>query len=137
MVSSCRTIAASSRPRATGTSRSTRRASPRTRYDGLYVLRTNAKLNTLSVALAYRQLWKIEAIFRTAKAILETRPIYHQCDAAIADHLLACSSDCSELGRVADWRRHDTRLLGVGTAVALDDSGGRGDAIVPASAMAA
>jgi len=60
------------------------------RYDGLYVLRTNAKLNTLSVALAYRQLWKIEAIFRTAKAILETRPIYHQCDAAIAGHLF-CS----------------------------------------------
>jgi hypothetical protein len=36
------------------------------------VLRTNGKLNMLSVALAYRELWKVEAIFRSAKAILET-----------------------------------------------------------------
>ncbi len=60
------------------------------RFDGLYVLRTNSKLPVLSVALAYRQLWKVEAIFRTAKSILETRPIYHQSDAAIAGHLF-CS----------------------------------------------
>lgn len=60
------------------------------RFDGLYVLRTNSKLAFLSVALAYRQLWKVEAIFRTAKSILETRPIHHQSDAAIAGHLF-CS----------------------------------------------
>ena len=60
------------------------------RFDGLYVLRTNAKLPMLSVALAYRELWRVEQIFRTAKAILETRPIYHQCDAAIVGHLF-CS----------------------------------------------
>jgi Transposase DDE domain len=60
------------------------------RLDGIYVLRTNTKLDTLSVALVYRQLWRVEQIFRTAKAILETRPIYHQCDAAIAGHLF-CS----------------------------------------------
>ena len=60
------------------------------RFDGLYVLRTNSKLSTLSIALAYRQLWKVEAIFRTAKSILETRPIYHQSDASIARHLF-CS----------------------------------------------
>jgi hypothetical protein len=60
------------------------------RLDGLYVLRTNSKLNTLSVALAYRELWKVEAIFRSAKAILETRPIYHQSDVTISGHLF-CS----------------------------------------------
>jgi Transposase DDE domain len=60
------------------------------RFDGLYVLRTNSKLPALSVALAYRQLWKVEAIFKTAKSILETRPIHHQSDAAIAGHLF-CS----------------------------------------------
>jgi len=60
------------------------------RFDGLYVLRTNSTLTTLSVALAYRQLWQVEAIFKTAKSILETRPIYHQSDAAIAGHLF-CS----------------------------------------------
>ncbi|HUA56907.1 MAG TPA: transposase, partial [Candidatus Sulfotelmatobacter sp.] len=60
------------------------------RFDGLYVLRTNSTLPFLSVALAYRQLWRVEAIFRTAKSILETRPIHHQTDAAIAGHLF-CS----------------------------------------------
>jgi hypothetical protein len=60
------------------------------RLDGLYVLRTNSKLNMLSVALAYRELWKVEAIFRSAKAILETRPIYHQKDDTISGHLF-CS----------------------------------------------
>ena len=54
------------------------------------MLRTNSTLPFLSVALAYRQLWRVEAIFRTAKSILETRPIYHQTDAAIAGHLF-CS----------------------------------------------
>ena len=60
------------------------------RLDGLYVLRTNSKLNMLSVALAYRELWKVEAIFRSAKAILETRPVYHQKDVTISGHLF-CS----------------------------------------------
>jgi hypothetical protein len=56
-------------------------------FDGLHVLRTNSRMNMLSVALAYRELWRVEAIFRTAKSILETRPIFHQSDAAIAGHL--------------------------------------------------
>jgi hypothetical protein len=60
------------------------------RFDGIYVLRTNSRLRTLSVALAYRQLWRVEQIFRTAKSILETRPIFHQCNAAIVGHLF-CS----------------------------------------------
>lgn len=60
------------------------------RFDGLYVLRTNTRLPMLAVALAYRELWRVEQIFRTAKAILETRPIYHQSDAAIAGHVF-CS----------------------------------------------
>jgi transposase len=59
-------------------------------FDGLHVLRTNSSWPVLSVALAYRDLWRVEAIFRTAKSILETRPIYHQTDAAIAGHLF-CS----------------------------------------------
>ena len=67
-----------------------RRVEEDARFDGLYVLRTNSKLPPLSVALAYRQLWKVEAIFKTAKAILETRPIYHQSDTTIAGHLF-CS----------------------------------------------
>jgi len=78
------------------------------KLDGIYVLRTNSKLNTLSVALAYRQLWIVETIFRTAKAILETRPIYHQCDEAIAGHLF-----CSFLALVLR-KELDERLAAAG-----------------------
>jgi hypothetical protein len=37
-----------------------RRVEEDARFDGLYVLRTNSKLPPLSVALAYRQLWKVD-----------------------------------------------------------------------------
>jgi DDE family transposase len=60
------------------------------RYDGLYVLRTNTSLDPLAVMLRYRELLKVEDIFKTTKAILDTRPIYHQTDAAIRGHVF-CS----------------------------------------------
>jgi Transposase DDE domain len=85
------------------------------RFDGIYVLRTNSKLPVLSVALAYRQLWKVEAIFRTAKSILETRPIYHQSDAAIAGHLF-----CSFLALLLR-KELDERLSAAGVTVEWDD----------------
>src|SRR5512135_2252725 len=60
------------------------------KLDGFYVLRTNSKLPTLEVAMRYRELCKVEQIFRTTKAVLETRPVYHASDAAIRGHLF-CS----------------------------------------------
>jgi hypothetical protein len=60
------------------------------RYDGLYVLRTDTDLEAPIVALAYKLLWMVEAIFRSAKSILETRPIYHKCDETIRGHVF-CS----------------------------------------------
>jgi len=60
------------------------------RYDGLYVLRTNMRLDALAVMLRYRELLKVEDIFRAVKSILDTRPIYHQTDAAIRGHVF-CS----------------------------------------------
>jgi hypothetical protein len=60
------------------------------RYDGLYVLRTNMRLDALAVMLRYRDLLKVEDIFRTTKSILDTRPIYHQTDEAIRGHVF-CS----------------------------------------------
>jgi Transposase DDE domain len=78
------------------------------KLDGIYVLRTNSTLDVLAVALAYRQLWIVEAIFRTAKAILETRPIYHQRDDTIAGHLF-----CSFLALVLR-KELDERLAAAG-----------------------
>ena len=60
------------------------------RYDGLYVLRTNMRLDALAIMLRYRELLKVEDIFRTTKSILDTRPIYHQTDEAIRGHVF-CS----------------------------------------------
>jgi hypothetical protein len=60
------------------------------RYDGLYVLRTNTRLPPLNVMLRYRDLLVVEQLFRTEKALLQTRPIYHQSDAAIRGHVF-CS----------------------------------------------
>ena len=60
------------------------------RYDGLYVLRTNMRLDALAIMLRYRELLEVEDIFRTTKSILDTRPIYHQTDEAIRGHVF-CS----------------------------------------------
>jgi hypothetical protein len=58
--------------------------------DGVFVLRTNTKLTPLQAMLRYRELLVVEQLFRTAKALLRTRPIYHQSDAAIRGHVF-CS----------------------------------------------
>ena len=60
------------------------------KYDGIWVLRTNTQLDAKDVALRYKQLWMVERTFRTAKSVLDTRPVFHQTDAAIRGHL-ACS----------------------------------------------
>lgn len=54
------------------------------------MLRTNTRLPPLNVMLRYRDLLVVEQMFRTEKALLETRPIYHQSDAAIRGHVF-CS----------------------------------------------
>lgn len=59
-------------------------------YDGKWVLRTNTNLDAAQVALKYKQLWTVEELFRSAKSLLETRPIYHKCDETIRGHVF-CS----------------------------------------------
>lgn len=60
------------------------------KFDGLFVLRTNTKLSALQVVLRYRNLLAVEDTFKTAKALLATRPIFHKTDAAIRGHIF-CS----------------------------------------------
>jgi hypothetical protein len=59
-------------------------------YDGIWVLRTNTVHNAETVAHVYKALWAVEDIIRTAKSILETRPIYHKCNETIRGHVF-CS----------------------------------------------
>jgi hypothetical protein len=60
------------------------------RYDGLFVLRTDTDHDAETVARVYKSLWMVEDTFRTAKSILDTRPIYHKCDETIRGHVF-CS----------------------------------------------
>ncbi|HJZ17124.1 MAG TPA: IS1634 family transposase [Stellaceae bacterium] len=60
------------------------------RFDGIFVLRTNAKVTPLQAVLRYRDLLQIEDLFRRTKAIMHTRPIFHSSDAAIRGHVF-CS----------------------------------------------
>ena len=60
------------------------------RFDGKWVLTTNTELSAKELALKYKQLWMVEAIFRTMKSQLATRPIFHKCDDTIRGHVF-CS----------------------------------------------
>jgi len=60
------------------------------RYDGKWVLRTNIDLPAEDVAQQYKQLLRVERLFRSAKSLLQTRPIYHRLDTTITGHIF-CS----------------------------------------------
>jgi Transposase DDE domain len=79
------------------------------RYDGLYVLRTNTKLDPLNAMLRYRELLVVERLFRTTKDLLTTRPIYHQTDAAIRGHVF-CSFLALILRKELEERLSQARL---------------------------
>ena len=59
-------------------------------FDGLWVLQTDAPLTCIEVALKYKELWMVEAVFRCLKSVLETRPIYHKRNDTIRGHVF-CS----------------------------------------------
>jgi len=60
------------------------------RFDGKWVLQTDTDLPAEEVALRYKDLLMVEDTFRTMKSIMETRPIFHQCDDTIRGHVF-CS----------------------------------------------
>ena len=73
------------------------------RYDGKWVLQTNLADEPKVIALAYKELWKVEDMFRTIKSILETRPIYHKRDETIRGHVF-CSFLALLLRRALEQR---------------------------------
>jgi hypothetical protein len=66
------------------------KAESEARFDGLWVLQTDLEIESAEVALKYKELWQVEALFRQVKSVLETRPIYHQRDDTIRGHVF-CS----------------------------------------------
>jgi hypothetical protein len=73
------------------------------RYDGHWVLRTNLADEPELIAMAYKQLWMVEDVFRTMKSTLETRPIYHKRDESIRGHVF-CSFLAVMLRRALELR---------------------------------
>ena len=59
-------------------------------FDGKFVLRTNTKLTWREIVLAYKDLWQVEAAFRTFKSELEMGPIYHYTERRIRAHIFIC-----------------------------------------------
>jgi transposase len=84
------------------------------RFDGIFVLRTNAKVTPLQAVLRYRDLLKVENLFLRTKAVMRTRPIFHSSDAAIRGHVfcsflaLAMQKHLDDLSREAgvtpEWK---------------------------------
>jgi transposase len=73
------------------------------RYDGKWVLQTSLDDEPKIIALAYKELWLVEDMFRTLKSILETRPIYHKRDETIRGHVF-CSFLALLLKRALEQR---------------------------------
>jgi hypothetical protein len=67
-----------------------RRVEHDTRYDGKYLLRTPTDLPSEQVALAYKELWRVEYAFRDLKNGLEIRPVYHWTPARVRGHIGVC-----------------------------------------------
>jgi len=59
-------------------------------YDGKFVLQTNTGLNWKEIVSAYKDLWQVEAAFRTLKSELEMGPIYHHAETGIRAHIFVC-----------------------------------------------
>ena len=73
------------------------------RFDGKWVLTTNTNLPARQVALKYKELWRVERVFRDVKSLMETRPVFHQNDANIAGHVF-CSFLALVLRKELDQR---------------------------------
>src|SRR5208282_5968808 len=85
------------------------------KFDGVFVLRTNADLPPLEAMLCYKQLWMVERAFRTSKSLFATRPIFHKLDETIRGHV-----SCSFLALVLKKELED-RIANMGKPTADSD----------------
>ena len=86
------------------------------KFDGVFVLRTNADLSPLEAMLCYKNLWMVERAFRTSKSLFATRPIFHKLDETIRGHV-----SCSFLALVLKKELED-RIATVGKPAAEGDA---------------
>src|SRR5271157_1792637 len=80
------------------------------KFDGVFVLRTNASLSPLEAMLVYKQLWTVERAFRTTKSLFEPRPRRVQLPGARAEEGAGGSPRRSRQRRPRLVARHHRRL---------------------------
>jgi hypothetical protein len=82
------------------------------KFDGVFVLTTNADLSPLEAMLCTKNLWMVERAFRTSKSLFATRPIFHKLDETIRGHV-----SCSFLALVLKKELED-RIADIGKPAA-------------------
>ena len=102
------------------------------KFDGKWVLITNADVSAEQVAFKYKKLWQVEQVFRDMKSVLDTRPIFHQRTETIRGHVF-CSflalALMNELSRRIEKAGHDfewadiTRDLSALQEITIEDNG--------------
>jgi transposase len=85
------------------------------KFDGIFVLRTNADFTPLEAMVCYKRLWMVERAFRTSKSLFATRPIFHKLDETIRGHV-----SCSFLALVLKKELED-RIADLGQASSWPD----------------
>ncbi|MCX5705834.1 MAG: IS1634 family transposase [Candidatus Omnitrophica bacterium] len=73
-----------------GISLDTHKINDDAKFDGIWALQTNTTLSARNTALCYKDLWRVEKVFRDTKTLLRTRPIFHKYDETIRGHVF-CS----------------------------------------------
>lgn len=59
--------------------------------DGLWVIHTNdEELSAEDLALAYKQLVRVEETWKTMKSVIEIRPVFHRTEGRIKAHVFLC-----------------------------------------------
>jgi transposase len=107
----------------TGMSLDERKIQEDARFDGIWALQTNTTLTARDTALCYKNLWRVEKVFRDTKSLLRTRPIFHKYDETIRGHVF-CSflalvirteleRELEQAGYSFEWTqiKHDLKLL--------------------------
>jgi hypothetical protein len=90
------------------------------KFDGIFVLRTNADLTPLEAMLCYKRLWIVERAFRTLKSLFATRPIFDKLDETIRGRL-----SCSFLALVLKRELEDP-ITNMGKPAAASDNAENG-----------
>ena len=57
------------------------------KFEGIWVLRTNTTFSAADAARKYKRLSMAEQTFRTAKGLLDIRPIFHKTDEPVRGHV--------------------------------------------------